>query len=287
MMGAAVLWGAGWPALKLLSMLAPTTEIMFFELLASSIFAVLLVCLRRRPLKDWKRLGAAASLGLVEPGAAYLFFALGIARTTATSATLIDALQPAVILLVARGFFREFVAPAIFPLIALALAATAVAVGSPSLANGWQLGGDALVALGMMVAAVHSVLMKRTFADIEPAIVAAAQQIAGVMVLGGAAILYGRLWHYTNLSAFDLLLVVVAGILTIAVPFMLYVSAVRRISGASVGIAIAFIPVSGVTLSAFVLREAISTVQIIGICVVVCALFAAAIFEGRFKFIPR
>jgi len=268
-------------------MLAPTTEIMLLELLASSIFAVLLVCLRRLPVKDWKRLGIAASLGLVEPGAAYLFFALGVSRTTATSATLIDALQPVVILFVARMFFREFVAPAVFPLIAIALAATAVAVGSPFLANGLQLEGDLLVAFGMTLAAVHSVLMKRTFADIEPAIVAAAQQIAGVIVLAGAAVIYGQTWSYTNLSAIDLMLTAVAGILTIAIPFMLYVSAVRKISGASVGIAIAFIPVSGLTLSAYVLHEALSTMQIIGACVVVCALFAAAIIEGRFKFIPR
>ncbi len=286
MLLAAVLWGAGWPTLKLLSHATPTLYVMFLELVAASMFALALAFFRSIRIRNWRRLGIVAAIGIVEPGAAYFLFAVGLANTTASSATIIDALQPLVILFVARVFFGERFAPLLLPLVVVALTGTALAIGFPFTGSqGAFLAGDALVVIGMSIAAVHSVIMKRAVVEIDPLVVTAVQQFVGAFMVGLAVLVFqaGSRASF-RLDGYDLILIALAGIATIATPFLLYITAVRAISGAATGVAIAFIPVSGLTLSAIFLRESLNALQIAGAAITVAALVVAACLERRFAF---
>ncbi|MDQ6823813.1 MAG: DMT family transporter [Candidatus Eremiobacteraeota bacterium] len=284
----AVLWGAGWPALKFLSRGTPALHVMFLELAAASIFALTVVLVRSDGVKNWQRIRIAAAIGLIEPGAAYLLFAIGVSYTTASSATIIDALQPLVILLLATSIFGERFAPVLIALIVGALAGTALAIGFP-LAGRQQavLFGDALVGLGMMLAAFHSVLMKRVVAEVEPFVVTAVQQTVGAVMVGAAVVWTSGFRTTLSLSAYDLAQIALAGVVTIALPFVLYITAVRVISGASAGVAIAFIPVSGLTFSAIMLGEKLSLVQVAGAGITIGALFLAARVDREAQYFPR
>lgn len=286
---AAVLWGAGWPTLKLLSHATPTLYVIFLELVAASIFALALVFFGSIRVGSWRRLGITAAIGIIEPGAAYLFFAVGLSNTTASSATIIDALQPLVILFVSRLFFRERFAPLLLALVVVALAGTALAIGFPFTGRqGAFLAGDALVAIGMSIAAVHSVIMKRVVVEIDPLVVTAVQQSVGAIMVGLAVLAFQAESRASfRPDVHDLALIALAGIATIAAPFLLYITAVRELSGAATGVAIAFIPVSGLTLSAIVLRESLNPLQIAGAVITVGALMVAARLERRFAYVRR
>lgn len=261
---------------------------MFLELAAASIFALAVVLVRRDGVTNWRRIRVAAAIGLIEPGAAYLLFAIGVAYTTASSATIIDAMQPLVILLLAASIFGEHFSPVMMALTVVALLGTALAIGFP-LAGRQQpvLLGDALVGLGMILAAFHSVLMKRVVAEIEPFVVTAVQQTVGAVIVG-AAILWGADFRaILSVSAYGLAEIALAGIVTIALPFVLYITAVRIISGAAAGVAIALIPVSGLTFSAIMLGEKLGLIQIAGAVIAIGALFLAARVNVGARYSPR
>nr|MDQ6930583.1 DMT family transporter [Candidatus Eremiobacteraeota bacterium] len=136
--------------------------------------------------------------------------------------------------------------------------------------------------------AVHSVLMKRVVVEIEPLAITVVQQTVGALVVG-TAVLFSRQGAniLLELGIRELALISVAGVFTMALPFVLYITAVRKISGASAGIAIAFIPVSGLTLSSLILRDGLSPLQVAGAVLTVVALLFAARVEARFAYIPR
>ncbi len=291
MMFAAILWGAGWPALKLLANSAPSEDVMFVELTAASLFAATIAAARRMTFPDWRRIRIAASVGLIEPGIAYLFFALGIARTTASFATMIDALQPIAIIFIAAIVFRERLPITALPFVFIAICGTALSLGFHdflSLHRRQLLSGDALVALGVLAAALHSVLMKRVIVDLNPVFVTAIQHIVGAIVVGAAALVLT--WHTGDIPSWnvkDLAIITGVGIITIAVPFWLYIAAVRTISGTLVGIGIAFIPISGLVLSAVLVKEALSPIQLAGAAIAIVSLFIAVVLERNYRYVPR
>ncbi|MBC5804855.1 MAG: hypothetical protein DLM53_07035 [Candidatus Eremiobacter antarcticus] len=289
-MVAAVLWGAGWPVLKLLTKSAPALEVMFGELAAASVFAGVVTAVRHVKVRDWSRVRIAAAIGIVEPGVAYLLFALGIAQTTASSATIIDSLQPLVILLIAALAFGERSGPGALPLVVLGLCGTGLSLGLNSISLGdARLAGDTLVGLGMIMAALHAVIMKRAVVELDAVLVTTVQHVTGACILGSAAVLL--IWAHPatfwTVNARDIVLIAGAGVLTMGMPFLLYITAVRQISGGLAGIGIAFIPISGLVLSALFVGERLAPIQVAGAVVTVIALVAAARIETNYQYVPR
>jgi drug/metabolite transporter (DMT)-like permease len=241
------------------------------QLAASVAVLVVVAVVRRQRIRPALRHGWT---GLLEPGLAYQLSIVGLAMTSASNATVLASLEPVVIPFVAwvvvsrRPVTRE---------VAMAAAATAgaILVAADGGGGGGSLLGDALILASVVAAATYVVMSHRHVERHDPLTLASAQQTwALVMTLAVVAVV--AIWRSPTWPSpgWDLLAVAGSGLVNYALPFVLYLAALRHLSLAVAAPYLASIPVFGVLGAATVLGERITVMQVVGAAVVVLALAA-------------
>lgn len=287
MVGSAACWGLGTVASKGALASLPPQALLAVQL-AASVAALLAACavLGLRPRTD--RTGRrAAATGLLEPALAYGLGIPGLALTTAASASVIGAAEPAVVVLLAWALLREPPGRALM----LAVAAAAVGVALVALAGpaghgaagggaAGRLLGDLLVLGGTAAAALYVVLSSRFLADVAPLPLAASQQAVGLAAVlvgwgGGWAVGLAAPWP-GEASLGAVLLAAGSGLVQYAVAFWLYLVGLRALGPGPAALALALVPVFGVAGAALALGEPVSAAQLVGAILVVAALLGAA-----------
>ncbi|UDY35635.1 DMT family transporter [Dermatobacter hominis] len=214
--------------------------------------------------------------GLLEPGLAFVLTMVGLALTSAASATVLTSLEPVLIPLVAWAVLRS--RPTARQLVVVATAAVgAVVVAWSGGSGGGSAGGDVLVVLGVGAAALYAVASSRHAAHHPPVALAAAQQVWALAltaaVAGVVAISTGTTWPTQG----HLVAVAATGLCTLSIPFSLYLLALRHMDVAEAAPYLCLIPVFGVTSSAVLLGEAVGAVQVLGVAVVIAALLVGGV----------
>jgi drug/metabolite transporter (DMT)-like permease len=154
---AIVTWGFASPLVKYASLSGPAMG--FYRLWLGA--AVLLLVLR---LGRWRvtreTLRWAAPAGVVF-GGNLLLFVVSVKMTTVANATLIGALQPAIVLLVASRWFGETVSRRDVACVALAIAGVAVVIVGSAGAPEWNPAGDALAMLSVLMFTAYFLVSKQ------------------------------------------------------------------------------------------------------------------------------
>lgn len=260
---AAALWGLSMTGGKyVLGTLGPVT-VLAAELVAATVvlWTVLLVRGYRSPA-SWPRVVA---LGVLEPAVAYLVVTLGLARTSASNASVITGFESAFVVLLAFVFLRERAERRVL----LAVAAALVGLFALEHADGLTLpgAGDALVLCGALSAAGYTIVARGITDDVDPLVLTAHQfavacavtlPIAGtVWATGGETIpahVPVQVWVVTAL----------VGVGGYALSFLLYNRAVTAVPAGTAAVIINLIPAFGFAGAVLLLGEQVTPSRLAG-----------------------
>jgi drug/metabolite transporter (DMT)-like permease len=259
--------------------LATVPPIAFFvvQLVPSAVALWLLVLARGVGRLSWRGIGPLLLIGLINPGLSYSLSMLGLARTTASVATLLWAAEPALILMMAWLLLKETITLRLLLMTATAiggaLLVTGLASGAPIAGS---LSGAALILAGVLCCALYTVLSRRIAADIDPLFTVALQQTAGlafaltiwpIELHGGGDI--APLLSPTILAGGA-----VAGLLYYAAAFWFYLRALAAVPASTAGLFLNLTPVFGVAIAHLFLGERLDPVQWLGAAAILGAVVA-------------
>jgi drug/metabolite transporter (DMT)-like permease len=279
---AAVLWGCGTVATAaVLRRGVPPGPFTVVELASSVAFLGVLAVATRTPVPDVRRAWRAGALGLLEPGATYLLMNAGLARTAATHAALIGALEPVLIVLLGWVLLR-------LPLPRrLLLPMGAVVVGSAAVVLAQAAGGrasvtgDLLVAAGVLCASVYVLGSSRIDPGLPAIGVVLLQQLFALVLVIGVVAITSRADVAGDASAAAWLAVAAIGVTSSALTFWLYLVALRHLPAGTAGQFLAAIPVVGFLGAVVVLGEEATVPAALGAALVVLGLVLVARGEQR------
>ncbi len=217
----------------------------------------------------------AASTGVFEPGLAYAIGVPGLALTTAGNASVVAALEPVFIILLAWAVFRKRPGLLVSSAITVALLGVCL-VTLPDLSGLGQgdLRGDALVLLGTAFAAVYVVASSRLVVDTSPLVLTCLQQSMGLMIVMTLTVLAlgtGSEPLPAGLPRDMLLLGVVSGCVQYALAFWLYLVGLRGLPVSVAGLFLTLTPVVGVIGGMLFLGESLAPLQLAGAVLIVGA----------------
>lgn len=159
---AIITWGFVSPLVKYASLSGPALA--FYRLWLGAIVLLLVIRIGRTPLhrEIWKW---ALPAGVVF-GTNMVLFVVSVKMTTVANATLIGALQPAIVLLVAGPWFGEVVTRRQIACVALAIVGVAVVIVGSAGAPEWNPAGDALAMLSVLAFTAYFLISKQARATV-------------------------------------------------------------------------------------------------------------------------
>lgn len=272
MVGSAALWGASTVLTKaVLDQVAPFS-LLALQLCASAAALGLAGWIMggRAP---WRR-GAA---GLLEPGLAYGVGVPGLWLTGAAAASVLAATEPALVLLLGWALFGDRPSGRLVAAAGVAIAGVAL-VALPGAEGGERrLEGDLLVLLGTAFAALYVLVSARQVQEgAAPLTLAFAQHAWGLglalpLLAGAVALGWERpVWPEPAVLGLALL----SGLLQYALPFWLYLVAVREIPASRAALVLTLTPVFGVAGGVLVLGETVLPLQMAGAALILGAVLA-------------
>lgn len=280
---ASALWGVATVISKAVLASVPPVPFLVLQLAPSVVLLWGLVLLRGGARLPAGTLAPMLLLGVLNPGLSYTLSMLGLARTTASVATLLWAAEPALIAVLAWPMLRERLRPGLVAMIAAAacgvllvsgLAGGAVAAGDPV--------GDMLVLGGVLCCALYTVLSRRLPA-MDLLAVVAVQESAGLVsavalwrlgpvgVSGGHVALSGAAWVGG----------VVSGVMYYATAFWFWLAGLRAVPASVAGLFLNLVPVFGIATAWAALGERLAAVQWAGATIILASVLALLV--GRMR----
>jgi drug/metabolite transporter (DMT)-like permease len=223
------------------------------------------------PIKNtWK----IASLGVLEPWLAYLLGLIGLAKTEAIGATLIQSLEAILIVAIGAILYKSFPSKKFIILSLICFVGLLLSLGIFEYGEDESnsLIGMFLIFVGTAMAALYVVLSSRLANTANPIYIVAIQQTAGLF-LACITVLFA--WNSisrgmvipVNLTTW--LIIVISGLVQFALGFTLYIYALQSLSANSAGTFLNLTPVFGIACAFLVLGERMSYVQVAGAMLVI------------------
>jgi drug/metabolite transporter (DMT)-like permease len=274
MIGSAAAWGLATVLTKDILATVPPFTTLATQLVASVSCLWLLTRLTGRRLGPG---GARTALtGLFEPGLAYAVGVPGLLMTSAASASIIAASEPAVVIALGGLLFGHRLNPGL-TLVALVAMAGVVLTGTSGDPSGPSraLLGDALIFLGVVFAALYVLTSSALVERHDPLALAAAQQSLGLILAAfclGAALLAGWERWPSGLGLSTWGIVLASGLVQYALAFWLYLVGMTRLPVAQAALFLTLTPVFGVGGAMLFLGEGLVPAQALGCALVIAAL---------------
>ncbi len=277
MIAAAALWGLATVLTKDIVETVPPFTLLAVQLSASvAALTAALAVTGRVPMRLGPAIRAGRT-GLLEPGLAYAVGVPGLMLTTAGSASLIAATEPAFVILCAWLLFAARPSARLLAAVGSAIAGVALVTSGSGAEGTRHIAGDALILLGTIFAALYVTLSARQTAAHEPLPLAVSQQAHGLALaaaLVAACIATGlEPWH--ALDTGTLARAALSGVLQYALPFWLYLTAVRRIDVSEAALYLTLTPLFGVAGGVAFLGETVHPAQVAGGALILGAIVVA------------
>jgi drug/metabolite transporter (DMT)-like permease len=214
--------------------------------------------------------------GLLQPGLAFSLTFVALQWTTISNETLIWSTESVIMLLLAAIFFGQRISRL---LVILSLAAFIGVVLMSLAGNRDALSGsrivlaNSLIAAGVMAACAYTFLAERALVHLREEQLFALHQTAGLLVAVIFALIERRVRQTTAFSASLTVwsMACIAGILLFALPFVLYLRAIRALGSAASAQFLPLVPILTAALAAVFLREHLNLLQCLGIAIVIAA----------------
>ena len=273
LIGVALIWGGTFIAGKQLAASTPPLLSAFFRFLIASI--VLALCLPRRKKAQKKTINAAQKFRIVILGLFGIFlynvcFFYGLQYISASRASLIVAINPAVIALSAFLFLHERLSVSKVAGITACLigAITIILSKDPSAivtnATTWK--GDLLIVGCVISWVTYSVFSKPLISAIGAISAVFYSLTTGTVMLFLATVINGDLTiqNILNLGLLQVLCLSFLGIFGSALAYIWYYKGIEKLGATRAGVYIALVPLFAVILGRIILHEPITTIMMIG-----------------------
>ena len=280
LIAAAASWGLGTVLSKYALGGYDATVLLPFQLLVSVLLLLGFVSVSKTSLRGMHQPARIAWLGVLNPGVAYALGLLGLARIDASVSVIIWATEPVLIVLMAFIFLRETIAGYAVVCLAGAMLGVTLIVGGPASAT--SLAGVLLTFAAVFACALYSILLRRMHLADGTLSVVFVQQVAALTFAVAVAAVDGVIrlpWHTP--TAGQTLSAILGGGLYYGVAFLFYVAGLRRTSAAHAGMFLTLVPVFGLIFSGLLLGEKLGARQALGAVLVIGAMGALGVFEGR------
>ncbi len=289
---ASACWGVSVPLSKRAIEALPPVTLLSLQLLVSIIFLWGAILLRSRSVRACNRpiapgdLRLACISGVLQPGVTFLLVTLGLLLTTANEVVLLDAMEPMIITVLAAIFLLERISKVQYFCVATALAgAILVMLPQIDLAGMSVRGliGDSLVLAGITVAGFYVILSRRLIAAYDGLRLAAIQQSAGlafaVVALIAANLLQLAPMSLDKMTGDVIFIVILSGLLQFALPFWLYLLALRHTRASITALFLPLIPLSGVATAYLLLGETLVAAQWLGALLIVVSVLGTSLLS--------
>jgi drug/metabolite transporter (DMT)-like permease len=275
---AAMSWGLGIVMTKLtLDQLAPL-DVLGVELMIGAA-VVWTAVFARGGIGDLRGWRGFAILGLLEPGLAFALGDFGLDQTGAADGALLLASETLFAVVLARAVLGERASPRVALAVAVGFAGSVVVGLGAAGGDHSTVAGDVLVLGGSAAAAAYSVLARRVARAGQPdPVTVTAVQLAVATVVSLPLVAIGAAGGHSQIADADaahLLAAVATGLLTTAVPFLLFNIAIRDVEVAGGALILNLVPVIGAGLAVVLLGEALGLLQVAGGAAVIAAAFGA------------
>lgn len=275
LVAAAACWGVAAVVSKRAVEEIPPLTLLPLQLVVSvTVLTALVHTTERAPLQPSMRRRAAA-LGVLNPGLAYALSLAGLTQVSASVSVLLWAVEPLLIIALARVLLDERITrPHAIAAIA-AVAGVTLVIFQP----GAQLTavGVTLTLAGVAACAVYTVATSRVVAIDDPVTVVAIQQRAALIFAVGLfviSLVRGDGPSLGDISPAAWLSAVVAGALYYGVAFVFYLTGLRVVRPAVAGMYINLVPLFGLAASRILLDESLTLRQWLGAAVIIGAVVA-------------
>lgn len=267
---AAALWGAAASGTKFaLRGFAPLTLLAVELAAATAVLWLVVVLTGRRARPDWR---LAIALGVLEPALAYVGDTVGLARTSASNAVIINGLESTFVVLLAAAVQRRRPSARLTVSVVVGLVGLLVLEHVDELTT--PRSGDALVLAGTVCAAAYSLVAATIDPGVDCLVLTAAQfSIATVLVApvaviawtaGGEAMPTGVAPQYWVAAA----LVGAAGF---AASFVLYNTAAGTADPRTAAVVVNLIAPFGLLVAVLWLDESLTAPQVFGAALIVAS----------------
>ena len=254
----------------------PGLTLAFYRLWVGFVFMALVQLLLRGAL-TWRAIKASALGGLLF-GVNVSFFFSAVRATTVADASLITAIQPALLLLVAGPLFGERVTVRTVLLTALAIGGVALVVVGSSGTPEWSLRGDLLAVGALVTWAGYFVASKRARDQLDALEYMASVMGIAAVVLTPVALLSGQ--HLGGLMARDWLYLLGFVLVPGAGGHLMLSWSHRYVDVSVSSIIVVAAPVLSSLAAVFVVDEPLGAVQLLGGLVVLVAIAAVVRSAG-------
>ena len=226
----------------------------------------------------WRTLWLAAPGGLAFVGDIVLYFS-ALKRTTVANATVVGALQPALVMLVAGPMFGETVNAGLVMWSGIAIVGVAIVVYGSSGAPVWSVSGD-LMAVGALFAwTAYFIFSKKVRREVAPFEYLAAMMLVAVAVISPFALLSGQRLDPGGLDAWAWIAALAVG--SGGVGHLLINWAHDHVELSVMSLLTLAVPVFAVISAAIFLSEGMTWLQVFGMAIVLSSLGIVAVGTTR------
>jgi drug/metabolite transporter (DMT)-like permease len=270
---ATLCWGGGM-VLSKRSLSNADEDSLFVVQLISAWACVLIVTLigGKLSLREWKH----SWLGLLEPGIAFYLVLVGLGRTSAINATILQSMEGLMIIGLSFIFFRGRASSHTLLWGSLSTIGAILVTTKESILTGVSINsGDYLVLLGTLFAAVYVTLSSRIVGQKNSAESLLFWQLSccTVLVIGYLMLRGGLSLHVGQFNVYA----VSSGVLAYGMSFYFYLLGMKYIPTSLSAILLCLTPIFGVFLSVLFLAETINTQNIVGFAMIL----ASSVFVTR------
>ncbi len=275
MLGAVALWSSLVVITKHLLELMAISEVLAIRLVLGAALLWLLVLLLRAPA-HWRRVDRRILfMGLLEPGLVSVLVIYGLAQSTAITAAVLWSLMPLVMPLLGRLVLREPVQISVLVAALLAFAGTAMLTWGQTEAGGGTYLGAVLIVCGILCACINQLVARRVAVTGGHPLVTTTYQISAATLVGLFVFLVIERpeMGVMNLETGDGALLAYLAVAGGAGPFLLYNFALRSMPVGRISLFVPLIGPAGAGMAALFLGEALSTLDLAAIALVLFAAF--------------
>ncbi|TDV19446.1 drug/metabolite transporter (DMT)-like permease [Paraburkholderia caballeronis] len=246
------------------------TTLFAIQLLAAWGCILLLVGFSRKlSVREWKH----GWLGVLEPGMAFYLVLLGLGRTSAINATILQAMEGLMIIGLAFAIFRDRVSSGVLLWGCLSTLGAVLVTTRESIFSGISINsGDWLVLLGTLFAAAYVTLSSRIVigTDSPESLLFWQLSFCVLLILGYLAVTDGLSFRLAQFNAYSLS----SGALSYGLSFYFYLRGMRYIPTSLSAILLCLTPIFGASMSMLFLSETINSQNFIGLLMILASSIA-------------
>lgn len=262
-------WGLGTTLSKMALESFDALTLLTVQLSASSFFLIGALAVRRGRT-SLRSLSIKHGLpGLLEPGMSYILGTIGLSLTSATNASLIGSSEILLTIIASALLLRESVRPRqLIPAVVGSIGVVVIALQDAQSGASGMFRGDALVFVGVLFSVAYALASKRLIATSNPLSMVTSQQLFGlcaIVAFRSVLTLFSPYYRATVAAAPGAWgLAVVSGILSYALAFLAYLSAIRYLSASRASFFLILIPVFATLSAVLLLGERVTAWHLIG-----------------------